>query len=270
MDGRDDTGSRSLPSSPTAWHGSDESGRVVNVTKVGSLPDGVVEAEGSLWVANTTDGEVTRINPETFAPIGKIEVGAGPTAIASGFGSIWVVNSDDRSVSRIHASTGDVVSKLTVGTAPYGIATDDRWVWVTNMLDGTLSRIDPEKDAKDAVDTFPVGQVPLGVTATAGAIWIADYEAGDVVRVDPITREVVDRIPVGNGPTSIASGRRPPLGRRHARRDRLAHRSSLWGGQAGDRPSVVSPVGSPSVVGPCGSRWRRRRAWSGSIPASEA
>jgi peptide/nickel transport system substrate-binding protein len=182
--------------------GLDDQGRVVRDTKVGALPDGVTEAEGFLWVANTTDGEVSQIDPVTFNRVETIDVGAGPTGIVGGFGSIWVANSDDRSVSRINASTRDVVSQHPVGTAPYGIASDDRWVWVTNRLDGTLSRIDP---SGDTVSAFAVGQVPLGVTAAAGAIWVADYEAGQVVRVDPNTGSVVERIDVGNGPTTIAS-----------------------------------------------------------------
>ena len=109
----------------------DEQGRVINNAEVGALPDGVVAAEGFLWVANTADGEVSQIDPVTFKPIDAIPVGRGPTGIAEGFGSVWVTNSDERSVSRIDTSTGDVVSTLTVGTAPYGIAADDRWVWVT-------------------------------------------------------------------------------------------------------------------------------------------
>ncbi len=126
----------------------DETGRVINNAKVGALPDGIVDAGGFLWVANTADGEVSQIDPVTLETIDSIQVGRGPTGITEGFGSVWVANSDDRSVSRINASTGDVVSTLTVGTAPYGIAADDRWVWVTNRLDGTISRIDPGKDRR--------------------------------------------------------------------------------------------------------------------------
>ena len=59
-------------------------GRVINNTKVGSLPDGVVEAEGFLWVANTADDEVTRIDAATFSSMDAIPVGAGPTSITCG------------------------------------------------------------------------------------------------------------------------------------------------------------------------------------------
>ena len=111
---------------------------------------------------------------------------------------------------------------------PSGIATDDRWVWVTNMLDGTLSRIDP---VTEAVDTFPVGRAPLGVTSAVGDVWVADYEAGEVVRVDPSTGDVVDRIPVGNGPTSIATDGDHALGRRHGRRHPRPRRSGVARGQ---------------------------------------
>ena len=227
----------------------DEQGRVVNNTKVGALPDGVVEAEGFLWVANTTDGEVTRIDAADLRPDGQRSRSApARRAIAAGFGAIWVANSGDRTVSRINASTGDVVSKLTVGMAPYGIVADDRWVWVTNMLDGTLSRIDP---VTEAVDTFPVGRAPLGVTSAAGddlgrrlrggRCRARRSEHGGRRRPHPRRQRTdIDR-----------DGRRPALGRRHAttapspasiRRRARSRRSSN---------SVVTPVRSLSS-GRCG------------------
>ena len=77
---------------------------------MGALPDGVVEAEGSLWVANTTDGDVTRIDPATFATVDRIRSVRARRGSRTGFGAVWVANSGDRTVSRINASTGDVVS----------------------------------------------------------------------------------------------------------------------------------------------------------------
>jgi YVTN family beta-propeller protein len=183
-----------------AWMSS--AGSVVAASPVGALPDGIAIGAGSVWVANTTDGTVTRLGRTTDRVEQTIRVGADPTSITSAFGAVWVTDSGDRTVSRIDPVTNAVVATVTVGIAPAGVASDGRWVWVTNRLDGTLARIDP---SSDAVATFPVAQTPLGIAASADAVWVADFESGVLVRVDPATGAVVGRIHVGNGPAYVAA-----------------------------------------------------------------
>ncbi len=166
-----------------AWMG--PAGSVVAASPVGALPDGIAVGAGSVWVANTTDGTVTRLGRTTNRVSQTIRVGADPTSIAFAFGAVWVTDSGDRTVSRIDPVTNAVVATVTVGIAPAGVASDGRWVWVTNRLAGTLSRIDP---SSDAVATFPVAQTPLGIAADADALWVADFESGVLVRVDPAHR----------------------------------------------------------------------------------
>ena len=183
-----------------AWMG--PAGSVIAASPVGALPDGIAVGAGSVWVANTTDGTVTRLGRTTNRVSQTIRVGADPTSIAFAFGAVWVTDSGDRTVSRIDPITNAVVATVTVGIAPAGVASDGRWVWVTNRLAGTLSRIDP---SSDAVATYPVAQTPLGIAADAGAVWVADFESGVLVRVDPATGAVVGRIHVGNGPAYVAA-----------------------------------------------------------------
>jgi len=180
----------------------DRDGRIVSSMRVGTQPDGIALAAGDLWIANTSDGTVTRVDPVDGRTVQVVAVGESPTAVAAGFGSVWVANSGDGSVSRINPAVNRIVDRIAVGIGPYGIATDDRWVWVTNRLDGTLSRIDPEHDHPT---TFAVGETPLGVAAAGGKVWVADFERGAVVRVDPATGGIVDSIPVGKGPSAIAA-----------------------------------------------------------------
>jgi peptide/nickel transport system substrate-binding protein len=177
-------------------------GSVMAASPVGALPDGLAVGAGSVWVANTTDGTVTRLSRTTNRVNQTIRVGADPTSVTFAFGAVWVADSGERTVSRIDPVTDAVVATVTVGIAPAGIASDGRWVWVTNRLAGTLSRIDP---SSDAVATFPVGQTPLGIAADADALWVADFESGVLVRVDPASGTVVGRIHVGNGPAYVAA-----------------------------------------------------------------
>ena len=61
----------------------------------------------------------------------SIAVGDGPAAVAFGDGAVWVANSGDGTVSRIDPETYEVVKTIEVGGAPAGIALSDGRVWVS-------------------------------------------------------------------------------------------------------------------------------------------
>jgi YVTN family beta-propeller protein len=74
----------------------------------------------------------------------EVPVGVAPGGIAAGVDAIWVSNTGENTVSRIDPSTNDVRQTIEVGGGPAGVAVTPRAVWVANGLDGTVSRIDPE------------------------------------------------------------------------------------------------------------------------------
>lgn len=53
---------------------------------------------GSVWVANSGDGAVTRINPDTGKPIATLPVGGSPQALTLADGQVWVTV-DERSIA---------------------------------------------------------------------------------------------------------------------------------------------------------------------------
>jgi YVTN family beta-propeller protein len=61
--------------------------------------------------------------------------------VAIGEGAVWVANSDDGTVSRIDPGSNEVTATIAVGREPLRIITAYGAVWVTNRDDGTLVRI---------------------------------------------------------------------------------------------------------------------------------
>ena len=77
---------------------------VTDTIRVGRSPAGVAVGAGSVWVANSGDGTVTRINPTTDKPA-TITVGGSPQALTVADGRVWVTV-DQRSIAPTIGSGG--------------------------------------------------------------------------------------------------------------------------------------------------------------------
>jgi YVTN family beta-propeller protein len=156
-----------------------------------------------LWVANTGDNTVSRINPRSHQLVQTIPVGAEPSAITVTGHDVWVVNYADGTVSRINADVNQVVQdRIRVGSYPDAIASGPSAIWVASSGDDTIARIDQETGAVDA--PIPVGDGPAGLAVDAHAVWVTDARDATVSRVDPGTRVVSAPIHLGAGAAGIA------------------------------------------------------------------
>jgi YVTN family beta-propeller protein len=90
-------------------------GRELGQTSVGTSPGGIAAGAGAVWVANTDDGSLSRLDPRTGSVVDTIRVGPGPSSVAVGGGSVWVANSLDGTVSRVAPRTNTVVQRTCVG-----------------------------------------------------------------------------------------------------------------------------------------------------------
>jgi len=180
--------------------------RTVQTIKVGSAPESIAVGDKDVWVANSGDGTVSRINVDTNDVVQQITVGNLPDAVAAGTSGVWVANSGDGTVDRVDPSSGAVTKRIPVGGSPDGIALGDHTVWFTDGRDGTVSPIDPTTGILGS--SVQVGAGPKGVAITSDSVWVANQLDLTVSRIDLATRRVVATIPVGDGPTSIvAAGR---------------------------------------------------------------
>ncbi len=124
---------------------------------VGHGPSGIAVGNGGVWVADTGDDEVVRIDPSTRAVKTTIPVGHAPAGVALGAGSVWVANSGDGTVTRIDPTTNKTTT-IAVGGSPQAITVAGGRAWVT-------------VDAQ----TIP----PTGVAAGGGtARLVAHYDVG--------------------------------------------------------------------------------------------
>jgi YVTN family beta-propeller protein len=182
----------------------DADGDIAAEIEVGESPSGVAVAPDAVWVTNTTEDTVSRIDPATNAVGQTIDVGGGPAGVAVGGGAVWVANGLDGTVSRIDPATNKEVQKVTVGNGPAGVAFGEGAVWVTNSVDGTVTRIAPGPGRRTG--TFPAVVGASGIAVGFDRVWVASPATGSVVALDGKSGEVVARIGVGVEPDAIAVG----------------------------------------------------------------
>lgn len=178
--------------------------RVIENIDVGSDPSGLTFGFDALWVANAGDGSVSRVNLATNSVVQTIEVGNAPSSVAVGEGSIWVTNHYDDTVSRIDPTNGRVTSTIDVDDGPVSIVVHDRYVWAVNEFSSTVSRIDPRTD--EVTSVIAVGNGPTAVVASgASSIWVPNSSDDTVSRIDTGTGRVTATVPVGKTPSAVAA-----------------------------------------------------------------
>ena len=84
---------------------------------------------GAVWVA--VGDRVVEIDPDDNSIASSFQVGSNPRSIAVGGNAVWVANSSDGTVSRIDPGQGGNVSTIEVGPSPVGLAYGGGRLWVS-------------------------------------------------------------------------------------------------------------------------------------------
>jgi predicted Ser/Thr protein kinase len=99
---------------------------------------------GAVWVTSPQDDLVTRVDPNNFDKT-QIAVGRDPEGIDVRGDDVFVANSTDNTVSRIDArSSRTVGDPIAVPVNPFAVAIEDNSVWVTCQPVNRVVRIDYE------------------------------------------------------------------------------------------------------------------------------
>lgn len=164
---------------------------------------------------------VLRMNATTSTVTKDIVVGKAPGAVAFSGGLLWVVNTGDSTISRIDPQTNEVISTQGGLTGPCDLAADPGGgVWVTNCLARPFVVAHLSK-AGDIDQTIDVPDVPAGAAFGAGDLWVAllpqsgadraigtgapvDHPPGTILRIDPASGRVLHSFRVGRGAEYLA------------------------------------------------------------------
>lgn len=125
----------------------------------------------------------------------SIPVGDGPAEVAVGDGALWVSNTEDETVSRVDPETNEVAVTVQLAGAPGDLAVGEGGeVWVAIPELGSVHRIDPVTNATTPdrrIDVAPPG-TPLDL-AIDESLWVSVVER-ELVQIDLATGDEIRRI----------------------------------------------------------------------------
>jgi peptide/nickel transport system substrate-binding protein len=188
------------------------SGRLIKQFPVGKNPTAVTAGAGSLWVSNSDDNSISRIDPRTGASTPISGVGESPAGVVVGAGSAWVVSptNPDRApletgtVTAINLTTDTPTDAVPAGELAGGIAYGDAHVWSTATEDAKVYRFDPTHPGQPV--EFDTGAAPTALAATSQALWVANAGDNTVWKIDPASGQRQDVVNVGTDPVAVAAG----------------------------------------------------------------
>ena len=199
------------------------SGPILASVAVGSRPGTPAVGLGAVWIPNTGDGTVSRIDPASNRIVATLRIGdAGafyqrvcrpygsvhsymvttfhirrcdlPSSIATGNGLLWVTKNDTDAILALDPSDGRLVASISIGVTPFELRANDQAVWVTSYDDNVVVRIDVR--SKTMVQTIAQSGGPSGLALDGDSVWVANSRAGTVARIDAHSNQVVATIPV--------------------------------------------------------------------------
>jgi YVTN family beta-propeller protein len=81
------------------------SNKVIAKIRVGAAPNGIAVSPGAVWVADSQDGTLSKIDPATNRVVSApLPVGDYPTGALYAYGALWVADNQDKTVVRINRS----------------------------------------------------------------------------------------------------------------------------------------------------------------------
>ena len=182
---------------------------IVDEVPVGIRPGPIAAGEGSVWVGNIGDRNLTRVNVETRENAGAVTLNnQTPTGLAVGAGAVWVAHGLLGRLSRVDLRTGLLTTTIDVALPSLSgeVTVGGDSVWTVNG-GSIVARVAPVSPR--VLETGLAGQSPTGIVYAVGSLWVANGGDQNVFRFNPTTfSEGLAGTPttVGERPAALAFG----------------------------------------------------------------
>jgi hypothetical protein len=153
--------------------------------KAGREANTVYATPGSLWVTNSVDHSVEKIDPESRRKIGTVLGLDDPQDIIAARRQLWVVQYTKHTIQRIDPRHLRKIGRpIPVGLDPAGLTVGAGALWVPSAGNGMLTRIDLGT-ARSRIGVVSGGETPTDVAAAFGRLWLPNNAGETVTPVQP-------------------------------------------------------------------------------------
>ncbi len=181
-----------------------------NTVNVGKRPSELTFSfDGSMaFSANTMDGTVSMIDPNTKAIMQTITVGIDPVgAWPAPNGKMYVDNETSQTISEIEVMTGTVTATINLGFKPAyaSYSTHHSELWVTDVTNGNVSRFVNSSGTWIQIGIIPTGADAHAIVFTSNGevAYVTNQGANTVSVIDVPNLNVIKTISVGTKPNGI-------------------------------------------------------------------
>ncbi len=168
---------------------------------VGDFPVAVAFDGSSIWVANQSSDNVTKLRASDGETLGTFAVGDGPSAVAFDGSSIWVANHSSDDVTKLRASDGTSLGTFPVGDGPSALAFDRISMWVANSESDNVTKLASNGDVEG---TFAVPDKPSALVHGFRSIWVASKGHGTLTKLRETDGTTMSTIPKPTSVTALA------------------------------------------------------------------
>ncbi|MGH2693338.1 MAG: hypothetical protein ACRDJJ_00850 [Actinomycetota bacterium] len=165
-------------------------------------------------------GPALDVTSRFLAVTQSIPVGDAPSGIDIGGAGVWVANSGDGSVMRIDQTSNEIAETVDVGGAPDDVAVGDDAVWVADPSLGVVTKIQFPAGTEGVVQTSIEVARPgqhLDIAFGEGGVWVVAAGEGVLKRIDPETDQVEQWAAARRASdVAVGDGEVWTLGERHA------------------------------------------------------
>jgi hypothetical protein len=168
--------------------------QIITTITVGTSPEMCTYANGFLWVSNTDDGTVSKINTYTSSVVQTFTLSSGTRVITQVGSHIYISNSGSGLLSRINCNTNVLGPTLTLSQV-FGTFFDGSYLWVSCYNGGTslLIKINPTTNVP--IFTITTASNNWGnITSDGQYIWINTDSY--LIKINPDTKALVTTITI--------------------------------------------------------------------------
>jgi peptide/nickel transport system substrate-binding protein len=205
----DDSGSE-LASANSLAVSDPQSDQLVATVPTGVDPADVSADADDVWVGNRGDDTATQIDPKTMTVLGTISTGTSMGGLAAGAGAVWIGGSRGDELVRIDPALQSRRSiRLAPGPGAWTSSGTQNPVAVDRgavWVKSSGGLARVDPESGHVVAKIPLGNSPSSIATGLGGVWIADDEDNTVTRIDPRSNAVTATTPVGRAPAAIAVG----------------------------------------------------------------